>query len=554
MEERNDEPNIFLYATSELSQDAFFCWLLEHLNMNENNSKKRLEIKNVAIDLVNKIICNYKEKIKDEYYNREYEKPSCFIDYPLALENYDVKIYKQNKYMDIIVEFAPKCDKENGFLFLIEDKTESEEGQESSRNKKKSPYFYLKEINQDLFEYLKKLQPEDSDKVMNLIKSKLSDILLSKEWNKIEEKFCKQINAIFSNKEIYGELKAMAKNKYKIQGNSISDIDINEDNDVKPEHFRSLLENCYPEYFKKNDKNSQIERYIKELRIESMDLKDTEDTVNIQSIKKKNYFLVPVLLKTGFIDRFKVANYYKNGIVCIDCNDINDTFNRQDINVDSEILTSWKYIFNKKYYQPIIKSIKCSNQEELSIFKFNELLNSNDYNKGVLFESLSSKIVNKLKIDTIYPRINIASKPARTIYELILEQDGWKYKDYIIGIYFTYDLVNGSEKIKLAIKAIYTQGKNISHTNEELIDLVKEIEIYTRNNKSDIDYTSQSILKYTKMNRLEENNDESKQLANYKIDTNYEENKKLAVFVSELTPKIELFINSITKALENLKK
>ena len=45
-----DKPNIFKYATKELSQDAFIFWLLDHANPKYENVNQAL--KNCALSLI----------------------------------------------------------------------------------------------------------------------------------------------------------------------------------------------------------------------------------------------------------------------------------------------------------------------------------------------------------------------------------------------------------------------------------------------------------------------------------------------------------------------
>ena len=52
------ENNIFKYATKELSQDAFICWLVEWINHKEENS----ELYEVSKKFLDKIIEKYNKK------------------------------------------------------------------------------------------------------------------------------------------------------------------------------------------------------------------------------------------------------------------------------------------------------------------------------------------------------------------------------------------------------------------------------------------------------------------------------------------------------------
>ena len=50
----NNKPNIFDYATSELSQDAFLCWLMQWAN--KSNKKIDAPLNNCAVQFVKKLL------------------------------------------------------------------------------------------------------------------------------------------------------------------------------------------------------------------------------------------------------------------------------------------------------------------------------------------------------------------------------------------------------------------------------------------------------------------------------------------------------------------
>ncbi|MBU1850673.1 MAG: hypothetical protein KKH40_08145, partial [Nanoarchaeota archaeon] len=52
------ENNIFKYATKELTQDAFICWVLSYYNKPENK-----KLHSIAKNLIKKIIQKYKLKL-----------------------------------------------------------------------------------------------------------------------------------------------------------------------------------------------------------------------------------------------------------------------------------------------------------------------------------------------------------------------------------------------------------------------------------------------------------------------------------------------------------
>lgn len=78
--ERN---NIFNFATSELSQDAFICWLCNWVNFDDNDlSEDEKKLKELAIDFIEKMLG---EKLGDRKVNikRQYQK----IDVLLEIQN-----------------------------------------------------------------------------------------------------------------------------------------------------------------------------------------------------------------------------------------------------------------------------------------------------------------------------------------------------------------------------------------------------------------------------------------------------------------------------------
>lgn len=89
-----DKPNIFKYATKELSQDAFIFWLLDHANPKYENVDPVL--KDCSLKLISKFF---------ELENKEM---------PEKIENFS--IHKQYKNIDILLKL-------NNFFIIIEDKT-----------------------------------------------------------------------------------------------------------------------------------------------------------------------------------------------------------------------------------------------------------------------------------------------------------------------------------------------------------------------------------------------------------------------------------------------
>lgn len=89
-----DKPNIFKYATKELSQDAFIFWLLDHANPKYKNVN--IKLKKCALDLITEFF-----KLEDK------ELPNLIESFTLL---------KQYKNIDILLKI-------NEFSIIIEDKT-----------------------------------------------------------------------------------------------------------------------------------------------------------------------------------------------------------------------------------------------------------------------------------------------------------------------------------------------------------------------------------------------------------------------------------------------
>ncbi|RFS32249.1 hypothetical protein D9K80_14855 [Acinetobacter cumulans] len=89
-----DQPNIFKYATKELSQDAFIFWLLDHANPKYKNLDENL--KKCALDLI------------AEFFRLENKVMPSNIE--------EFSLFKQYKNIDILLKI-------NNYNIIIEDKT-----------------------------------------------------------------------------------------------------------------------------------------------------------------------------------------------------------------------------------------------------------------------------------------------------------------------------------------------------------------------------------------------------------------------------------------------
>lgn len=90
-----NQPNLFSYATSELSQDAFICWLLEWASPVFKSTDEALH--QCALKFVSSLFEKHKKKL------------------PIQIE--EIRVRKQDKNIDV------SCVINNTYFILIEDKT-----------------------------------------------------------------------------------------------------------------------------------------------------------------------------------------------------------------------------------------------------------------------------------------------------------------------------------------------------------------------------------------------------------------------------------------------
>lgn len=120
-EEKLTEPNLFRFATSELSQDAFICWLFEHINLKEPSLEKE-----IAEELLHAIFKKF------QFYSPEYISENLMQSTLQTIET-------QWKDIDVLLEFKCKNIPEQKLMILIEDKTDSGESR-----KNQVEYYYNK--------------------------------------------------------------------------------------------------------------------------------------------------------------------------------------------------------------------------------------------------------------------------------------------------------------------------------------------------------------------------------------------------------------------------
>ena len=221
--ERN---NIFNFATSELSQDAFICWLCNWVNFDDNSlSEDEKKLKSLATEFIEKMLG---EKLEDRKVNikRQYQK----IDVLLEIQNKTEFITKGNNINPIVDMYVIIEDKVGTGLHsnqiekyreLISEKNEKDNG---SRAKIKVVYYKI--YDEDNMERLK-------ENGVNVILGRENILELLKEYkDKIN-------NSIFENYHNY-------------LNNIETDV-----NSYEKKNLEDWNSNCYIGFFKelKNEKN-----------------------------------------------------------------------------------------------------------------------------------------------------------------------------------------------------------------------------------------------------------------------------------------------------------
>lgn len=221
--ERN---NIFNFAASELSQDAFICWLCNWVNFDDNSlSEDEKKLKSLATEFIEKMLG---EKLEDRKVNikRQYQK----IDVLLEIQNKTEFITKGNNINPIVDMYVIIEDKVGTGLHsnqieryreLISEKNEKDNG---SRAKIKVVYYKI--YDEDNTERLK-------ENGVNVILGRENILELLKEYkDKIN-------NSIFENYHNY-----------------LSNIETDV-NSYEKKNLEDWNSNCYIGFFKelKNEKN-----------------------------------------------------------------------------------------------------------------------------------------------------------------------------------------------------------------------------------------------------------------------------------------------------------
>ena len=180
--ERN---NIFNFATSELSQDAFICWLCNWVNFDDNDlSEDEKKLKELAIDFIEKMLG---EKLGDRKVNikRQYQK----IDVLLEIQNKTEFIEKIPVVdMYVIIE-----DKVGTGLHSNQQKTYrdiiSEKNEKYNRSRAKIKVVYYKICDEDNMERLKEegidiiFERKDMLALLEKYKNSFNNILVEDYYN-----------------------------------------------------------------------------------------------------------------------------------------------------------------------------------------------------------------------------------------------------------------------------------------------------------------------------------------------------------------------------------
>ena len=221
--ERN---NIFNFATSELSQDAFICWLCNWVNFDDNIlSEDEKKLKLLATEFIEKMLG---EKLEDRKVNikRQYQK----IDVLLEIQNKTEFITNENEKNPVVDIYAIIEDKVGTGLHSnqieIYTKLISEKNKNINKGKALIKTVYYKIYDEDNMERLK-------ENGVNVILGRENILELLKEYkDKIN-------NSIFENYHNY-----------------LSNIETDV-NSYEKKNLEDWNSNCYIGFFKelKNEKN-----------------------------------------------------------------------------------------------------------------------------------------------------------------------------------------------------------------------------------------------------------------------------------------------------------
>ena len=221
-----EKNNIFNFATSELSQDAFICWLCNWVNFDDNSlSEDEKKLKALATEFIEKMIG---EKLEDRKVSikRQYQK----IDVLLEIQNKTEFITNENEKNPVVDIYVIIEDKVGTGLHSnqieIYTKLISEKNKNINKGKALIKTVYYKIYDEDNMERLK-------ENGVNVILGRENILELLKEYkDKIN-------NSIFENYHNY-----------------LSNIETDV-NSYEKKNLEDWNSNCYIGFFKelKNEKN-----------------------------------------------------------------------------------------------------------------------------------------------------------------------------------------------------------------------------------------------------------------------------------------------------------
>ena len=181
--------NIFNFATSELSQDAFICWLCNWVNFDDNSlSEDEKKLKALATEFIEKMIG---EKLEDRKVNikRQYQK----IDVLLEIQNKTEFITNENEKNPVVDIYVIIEDKVGTGLHSNQQKTYrdiiSEKNKEDNGNKAEIKVVYYKIYDEDNMERLKEdgvdiiFQRKDMLALLEKYKNSFNNILVEDYYN-----------------------------------------------------------------------------------------------------------------------------------------------------------------------------------------------------------------------------------------------------------------------------------------------------------------------------------------------------------------------------------
>ena len=184
--ERN---NIFNFATSELSQDAFICWLCNWVNFDDNSlSEDEKKLKSLATEFIEKMIG---EKLEDRKVNikRQYQK----IDVLLEIQNKTEFITNENEKNPVVDIYVIIEDKVGTSLHSDQQKTYRnlilKKNKEDNGNKAEIKVVYYKIYDEDNMERLKEdgidiiFERKDMLALLEKYKNSFNNILVEDYYN-----------------------------------------------------------------------------------------------------------------------------------------------------------------------------------------------------------------------------------------------------------------------------------------------------------------------------------------------------------------------------------